>query len=196
MKKTFFYPLTIGILLFVPLTVLAHTGVGSTTGLIAGLCHPFMGLDHMLAMIAVGLWAAQRGGRAVIGLPLTFVSLMIMGGILSFCGISVPFVEEGILVSVLGLGLLIVTAFKVTTVFSVVVVAVCAVFHGHAHGSEIPAAAGAVTYSAGFALATALLHITGIFCGTALDKSTFKMALRLGGGMIALGGLFLALISL
>jgi urease accessory protein len=143
-------------------------------------------------MMAVGLWAAQMGGRAAWAVPGAFVSMMVAGGVLGISGIQVPFIEEGILVSVLVLGVLIAGAFRFPLVMSGILVGIFAVFHGHAHGAEMPIAIGAVSYSAGFALATALLHAAGILAGIGLRKLDIEKLTRLAGCAITLGGAYLA----
>jgi urease accessory protein len=174
------------------MTVLAHTNAGETTGLMHGMSHPVGGADHLLAMLAVGLWAVQTGGRAVWIVPAAFVMVMILGGVLGFSGIAIPFIEEGILVSVLVLGTLIAGAFKFPIVISTMVVGVFAIFHGHAHGTEMPLAMGAFSYSIGFALATAMLHVMGMAAGFWLQKLNLEMLNRVMGGAIALSGIYLA----
>jgi len=186
-------PLNILSLLFLlPGVALAHTGAGEATGFMHGLSHPIGGADHVLAMLAVGLWAAQIGGRALWAIPGTFVFVMILGGVLGFYGISVPFVEGGILVSVLVFGVLIAGAFKFPIIVSALIVGVFALFHGHAHGAEMPFAIGAVSYSIGFALATAILHTAGIAFGMLLQRIDLEKVNRFAGGAIALSGIFLA----
>jgi len=187
-----FSSLIVGVIALLPISVYAHTGVGQTTGFGAGLGHPIGGIDHLLAMVAVGLWAAQLGGRAVWVVPGAFVSLMIFGGILAFSGVQVPYVEQGILVSVLVLGVLIAAAFRLPLAASAVLIGIFAVFHGHAHGAEMPLAMGAVSYSLGFALATALLHGAGIAGGLLLQRMNVEKVVRLAGAAIAVGGVFLA----
>ena len=177
---------------FLPIPAFAHTGVGQTSGFIAGFSHPIGGADHLLAMIAVGLWAAQMGGRAVWVVPSTFVSMMIVGGVLGMSGVPVPYIEEGILVSVLVLGVLIAGAFRLPLVISGILVGVFAVFHGHAHGAEMPVAIGAISYSAGFVLATALLHVVGILSGIGLQKLNVDKVTRFAGCAIAASGIYLA----
>jgi len=176
-----------------PGVVLAHTGVGGTAGFGAGLSHPVGGADHLLAMVAVGLWAAQTRGRARWGIPAAFLGAMVLAGALGIAGVPVPFVEAGTLASVLVLGLLITTASRFPLAVSVLVVAVFAVFHGHAHGTEMPPGSGAFAYSAGFVLATALLHGCGIAVGIALDRPGLRKAARTAGGAIAAGGLYLTM---
>ncbi len=182
----------LSLLFLLPGVAIAHTGVGETTGFVHGFSHPTGGADHLLVMVAVGLWAVQIGGRALWVVPSTFVILMILGGALGFSGISVPFIEEGILVSVLVLGVLIAGAFKFPVIFSALIVGFFALFHGHAHGIEMPVAIGATSYSIGFALATAILHTAGIASGTFLQKTNLEKVNRFAGGAIALSGIYLA----
>ena len=182
---------TLGAICLLPGSALAHTGVGHTTGFGAGFIHPLSGADHLLAMVAVGLWAAQMGGRAAWALPGTFVSMMIAGGVLGMSGVPVPFIEPGILASVVVLGLLIAGAFKLPLVVSGTLVGIFAVFHGHAHGAEMPIAIEAVSYSAGFALATALLHAVGTLAGIGLRELNREKFTRFAGYVIALGGIYL-----
>jgi urease accessory protein len=191
-KGLHFSLLAAGVMALVPMVAFAHTGVGGTTGFAAGFSHPFGGMDHLLAMVAVGLWAAQMGGRALWVVPTAFVSLMLLGGGLAVAGVHVPYVEGGILVSVLVLGVLIAAAFKFPLAVSALLVGVFAIFHGHAHGSEMPLAMGAVSYSLGFALATALLHGLGMVGGVALQRLNTEKVVRYAGGVIALGGVYLA----
>ena len=146
----------------------------------------------MLAMVAVGLWAAQMGGRAVWAIPAAFVTLMVGGGMLGISGIPLPFVEQGILASVLILGVLIAGACRLPVVAGALVVGCFAVFHGHAHGAEMPSAMGAISYSLGFALATALLHAGGIAGGMALKVLCNEKVTRFAGVAITLGGVYLA----
>lgn len=183
----------VGGLLLLPGVALAHTGVGATTGFIHGFSHPMSGADHMLAMVAVGLWAAQIGGRALWVVPCTFVGVMALGGVLGFTGVYVPFVEEGILVSLLVLGVLIAGAFKLPLVYSSLIVGVFAIFHGHAHGAEMPASMSAATYAVGFALATAMLHIAGIGLGILMQKTNLQTVNRFAGAAIAASGVYLAI---
>ncbi len=181
------------LLLFLPGVALAHTGVGETTGFIHGVSHPIGGADHLLAMLAIGLWASQIGGRALWAVPCTFVAVMILGGILGFSGVTVPFIEEGILISVLIFGVLIAGAFKLPLVYSVLIVGFFAIFHGHAHGAEMPVAIGASLYIVGFAFATAILHLAGISLGVLLQKTNLPTVNRFAGGAIALSGIYLAI---
>lgn len=178
--------------LFLPEIVLAHTGVGETTGFMHGFGHPTGGIDHILAMVAVGLWAAQMGGRALYIIPCTFVGIMVLGGALGYAGVSVPYVEQGILISILVLGALIAGAFKLPLIISSFIVGLFAIFHGHAHGTEMPISMSAASYALGFSLATAFLHIAGISLGVWVKKLNIQMVTRCAGGLIALSGIYLA----
>ena len=169
----------------------AHTFGSQGAGLMAGLTHPFVGLDHLLAMIAVGIWAGQLGGRAVWLIPLTFVSVMAAAATLASFGLLLPLVEPAITCSVLVLGLLIAGSVCLPTSVGALLVGLFAVFHGCAHGLELPQAASPILYGAGFVLATALLHGLGI--GFALNSRQHKMLQRIAGySLIAASGLLLA----
>lgn len=157
------------------------------TGFTAGFVHPFAGLDHLLAMVAVGLWAAQFGGRWLWAIPLAFVTAMIAGGALGFAGLTLPLLEPMIAASVLALGLLIVLRIRVHMA-GLMLVAAFALAHGVAHGSELPAAASALPYAAGFVLTTALLHALGLAAGLQA-----RMAARWAGAPIAMAGGWLLL---
>ena len=169
----------------------AHTFGSQGAGLMAGLTHPFVGLDHLLAMFAVGIWAGQLGGRAVWLIPLTFVSVMAAAATLASFGLLLPFMEPAIACSVLVLGLLIAGSVRLPTSVSALLVSLFAVFHGYAHGLELPQAASPILYGAGFVLATALLHGLGI--GFARNSRQHKMLQRIAGySLIAASGLLLA----
>jgi urease accessory protein len=143
-------------------------------------------------MIAVGIWAAQLGGRAVWAVPAAFVGSMVVGGILAVTGVPLPLVEPGILGSVLLFGLLIATAARVPTVVGMAIVGLFALFHGHAHGTELPQAANPATYALGFLLATSFLHAVGLGLALMLGRVAPKPALRVIGGGIAAAGLAMA----
>ncbi len=175
-------------LLSVPLLAQAHVGVGQTSGIFNGLTHPAAGFDHIAAMVAVGLWAAQLGGTAVWIVPLSFVTAMTMGGALGAAGISIPFVEPGIAASVLVLGLLIAAAVRLPLFISGVLVGLFAVFHGHAHGAEMPETVSGLAYGIGFVLATGLLHSGGIGLGLLARKRAGSHLVRLAGGITAAFG--------
>lgn len=179
-----------------PASAWAHTGIGATSGFGNGFAHPLLGWDHLLAMLAVGIWGAQRGGKAVWALPVTFVAIMALGGILALAGMPLPGVEVGILASVLILGAMIAFATRYTLATGVVLVAAFALFHGHAHGTEMPQAATAIGYALGFCTATALLHAAGIAIPLALRRlSTERQPAwtRYAGAGITLAGVILLL---
>lgn len=161
----------------------AHPFHGAGTGFAAGIAHPFLGLDHLLAMMAVGVWAAQIGGRALWVVPLSFVGTMLAGGVLGLAGLTLPYVEPMVAASVLALGLLVSSGWKTGAAPGALLVAFFAVFHGLAHAAELPLEASAVTYALGFALATAALHAAGIGAGAGLRKWS-----RIAGAPIALIG--------
>jgi len=173
---------------------LAHTGLEHATSFSSGFLHPLTGPDHVLAMVAVGLWAGVNGGRAVWAWPIAFVSLMLVGGALGMMGVALPMVEPGILASVIVLGLLVLTAARVAVAVGVLLVGVFAVLHGYAHGAELPTAAAAISYSAGFALATALLHAAGLGIAFLSARGGNNLAVRAAGGLVAACGVALAVI--
>ena len=161
---------------------------GASANFISGANHPFSGLDHLLSMLAVGIWAAQNGGRSVWMVPTAFVSLMLAGAAIGLAGIGLPYVEQGIVASLMVLGLLIGGACRLNGLIGVLIVGFFAVFHGHAHGTEIPAAGDIYGYCIGIALATAFLHGLGI----GAVKLTQQWLTRCAGAAIALSGIYLA----
>jgi urease accessory protein len=169
----------------------AHLDPAEHGSFMAGLSHPFSGADHVLAMVAVGLWAAQIGGKARIAVPATFVAMMAVGFLLAMGSVPLPFVEPGILASVIGLGLLVALAVKVPATAGAAVVAVFALFHGHAHGGELGAAMP-LSFAIGFVLATAILHAIGLMLGMTIASRNGLIA-RLLGALTALGGAALVL---
>ncbi len=171
-----------------PSLAYAHVGVGAVHGFMHGLAHPFSGLDHVCAMVAVGLWATQMGGRAMWRVPLTFVGVMALGGMLGMANIPVPFVEGGIAMSLLVLGVLIAAAVRLPLAVSAAIVGVFAVFHGYAHGAEMPQDASGLEYAAGFVLATVLLHASGIAVALLANNHGRAQWLRFTGAAIALCG--------
>jgi urease accessory protein len=177
--------------LLAPASAMAHTG-HEVSGFMAGLSHPFGGLDHLLAMIAVGLWAARMGGRALWSVPAAFVITMFVGGALAVSGVTVPFIEGGIVLSVIVMGILLAFAVKFSPAICSVIVASFALFHGAAHGAEMPLAANGLTYAVGFALATAVLHIAGIALAKVSVQVKAELATRIAGGAIAVTGLVMA----
>lgn len=177
-----------------PSLAFAHVGVGGGGGMMHGFLHPFSGLDHVCAMLAVGLWAVQTGGRTVWVMPLSFVGVMALGGALPILGISLPFAEQGIALSVLFLGVLIASSVRLPVWLGSALVGLFALWHGHAHGSEIPALASGIAYSLGFMLATSLLHLVGISFGLTMQRLTRERVVRFAGAVIAFFGLCLAVV--
>jgi urease accessory protein len=175
-----------------PLLAWAHAEAGRADGLLAGLQHPVSGLDHVLAMVAVGLWGAQLGAPAIWLLPLTFPLVMAFGGMLGLMGVPLPGAEVGIALSALVLGLAIVTSWRPALWVAAAVVGFFAIFHGHAHGAELPAGASGLTYSLGFVVATGVLHACGIGIGVIQRWSPGQLVLRAAGaGVAAAGAAFL-----
>ncbi|QCI68785.1 HupE/UreJ family protein [Phreatobacter stygius] len=171
----------------------AHTGIGSTSAFAAGFMHPLTGLDHMLAMVAVGLWAGSRGGAALWVWPASFVGVMVVGGILGMSGLALPFVEQGILASVLLLGLAVALAARPNVAVGATLIALAALFHGHAHGTVVPANASGAAYAMGFAISTAALHLFGIAVTILAARLTVPAAVRTAGALTAAAGLVLAM---
>ena len=171
-------------------TASAHDGTGVVGGFLAGFMHPLAGFDHLLAMLAVGLWGAVLGRPLVFALPVIFPTVMAAGGVLGIAGAPMPPVEIGIALSVLLLGGAIAAAFKAPVWAAALVVAVFAVFHGYAHGAELPAAADPLGYSLGFVLATGLLHLAGIAIGLLHVHPRGMTAIRAVGGLIAAAGVY------
>ena len=170
----------------------AHVEQAQAAGLLAGLAHPVSGLDHVLAMVAVGLWGAQLGAPAIWLLPLTFPLVMAFGGMLGLMGVPLPGAEVGIALSALVLGLAIVTAWRPALWVAAAVVGFFAIFHGHAHGTELPAGASGLAYSLGFVAATGALHACGIGIGVMQRWSPGQVMLRAAGaGVAAAGAAFL-----
>lgn len=148
----------------------AHTGVSAAHDLTHGFFHPLSGLDHILAMVAVGLYAAQLGGRNIWLVPAAFVGTMIVGGLLGYGGVPLPMVEQGIGLSVVAMSLAVALGVRLPTVAAMAMVGAFALFHGHAHGSEGAELGSFVSYAAGFVAATAILHAAGIALGLGLDR--------------------------
>jgi urease accessory protein len=169
----------------------AHVGDHSHMSFAEGLAHPFTGLDHMLAMVAVGLWASQIGGRALWLLPLTFPVVMAAGAALGYGGVALPWVEIGIAASVLVLGAAIALTLRPSLAVSVPLIALFAALHGYSHGVELPANVWALTYAAGFIAATLMLHLIGIGLGLLANRIPVRFAARTAGGAIAVVGVAL-----
>ena len=166
----------------------AHDGTGLAGGFAAGMLHPLAGLDHMLAMVSVGLWGAFLGRPLIYALPMLFPAVMALGGALGMAGLGFPPVELGIAVSVVTLGVMILFAVRAPVLAACTIVGIFALFHGYAHGAELPSAADPVGYSAGFVLSTGLLHLLGITAGLLRSTPAGTVALRAAGGAIALTG--------
>jgi len=174
--------------LFISNTALAHSGEGLAGGLMSGFMHPVAGLDHVTAMVAVGILGAFLGRPAIWILPVVFPLVMTFGGVLGLLGIPIPYIEAGIAVSSIVLGLMILFALKPPLWIAAIIVAAFAIFHGHAHGTELPKAANALAYSVGFVVSTGLLHLVGIGIGELIRWSMGQIVARAIGGMIALAG--------
>ena len=162
---------------------IAHVGHGSTASFAAGLGHPLGGLDHVTVMVLVGLWAGLKGGRALWVWPATFVGVMLIGGILGMENVPLPFVEPAILASVVALALLVALAVDLPVSVGAGILALFALFHGHAHGTEVAGTLNGVEYMAGFALATAALHLAGIGFALTMTHYSLRTAVRVVGAL-------------
>ena len=169
----------------------AHTTPGQAEGFATGFLHPLSGLDHVLAMVAVGIWGAQLKRPAIWVLPVTFPLVMSFGGLLGIRGVPLPGVEIGVAASAVVLGVVIAFELRPPLWVAGVIVSIFAIFHGHAHGTELPKAASPLTYAAGFVLATGLLHVCGILIGLVDLFPAGAKVLRTAGGFIAVIGAFL-----
>ena len=163
-------------------------GGGFSGGFIGGFAHPLFGPDHVVAMVAVGLWGAFLGAPAIWLLPIVFPLVMAAGGVLGILGVPLPGVETGIALSAVVLGLMVALAARPPLWVAAVLVGVFAIFHGHAHGTELPPGADAVAYSVGFVIATGMLHLAGIAFGLLARWPAGRFAVRAAGGAIALAG--------
>lgn len=169
----------------------AHVGVGHTSGFVHGFGHPLGGLDHVLAMVMVGVLAAQIGGRALWLVPATFMSAMVLGGVTGTLGFDLSFVELGIGLSVVVLGAVVALGLRPDLAVAMALAGVFAMFHGFAHGAEMPATGSGLGYGAGFVLATGILHAIGLGVGLALSAGASargRQALQAIGGGVALAG--------
>jgi len=178
------------VLILWPVAAWAHVASGQAGGLLSGLSHPVSGLDHVLAMVAVGLWGAQLGAPALWVLPVAFPMMMAFGGMLGLLGIPLPGVEIGIAVSAVILGALVLGQIRLPLIAAVAVVAFFAIFHGHAHGTELEPGQNAMLYSLGFVIATGLLHAVGIGIGLIHRWGLGRVVLRSAGALVMAGGLF------
>jgi urease accessory protein len=185
-------PLIFAIFCFAASPAFAHVGQGTAAGFAHGLAHPLSGVDHVIAMLAVGVYAAMLGGRSLALLPLAFVGLMIVGGALGYGGLPLPLAEQGIGLSVVVMSLAVAAGLRLRAETAMALVALFAIFHGHAHGSEGASIAAFLPYASGFVIMTALLHLAGIGLGLALDRlnpSVAGGARWVGGGAGALAGI-------
>lgn len=175
-----------------PTAAFAHPGISDASGLAHGFVHPMGGLDHVLAMVAVGVLAAVRGSRALVLIPMAFIGMLVAGFLLGLAQVNVPFVELGIALSIVVIAGAAALRRPVPVRAAMVLVGAFAIFHGYAHGIEMPAGSGAATYALGFVLATALLHAAGMLATLALERVTTrggKALAQVGAGMLALTGL-------
>ncbi|MCS6126937.1 HupE/UreJ family protein [Shewanella baltica] len=187
----------IGLLLLLTLCWIAPVSaheIHSGGGFMSGFNHPVLGFDHLLAMLSVGMLSTQLGGRAIWTVPLAFVTFMLVGGILGLYAIAVPFVEIGIALSVLLLGLAIAFDRQIPLLFAMAFVGVFAIFHGHAHGAEMPELASPVLYALGFLFGTAVIHLGGVMIGLGMQRMTGQRNLMrvTGAAIAAMGGYLLA----
>jgi urease accessory protein len=193
--KRAFLPILLGLCL-TPTAAFAHPALGDANGFVHGFMHPLSGLDHQLAMVMVGLLAYQLGGRALWLVPFTFVGVMALGGFLGVMGISIPFVETGIALSVIVLGAIVAFGVKASLAGAIGAVGLFAIFHGHAHGTEMPLGVAGAAYGVGFLLATAVLHALGIFIGFLVGMSSKTLGdnvYRVVGTVASLAGIAILL---
>jgi urease accessory protein len=183
-------PLTFIMLSLWACSVFAHVEQGTANGMVSGLMHPISGLDHLLAMVAVGLWGAQLGMPAIYLLPITFPVVMAFGGLLGVVGVPLPFIEIGIAVSALALGVMIAGNIRPPLWIAAVLVGLFAIFHGHAHGEEMPQVANPLAYGIGFVISTGLLHLAGIIIGVLIRWPIGAIVIRGLGAIISGFGLF------
>ena len=184
----FFFSLLLATSLLAPDIASAHTEGGITGGFVSGFVHPILGWDHVVAMVAVGLWGAFLGAPAIWLLPVVFPLVMAFGAALGVLGVPIPAIETGIAGSAVVLGLLILLAARLPIWLASIIVGVFAIFHGYAHGAELPEAANPFAYGVGFVIATGLLHLAGIAFGLLIRWPAGVYAVRAGGGVIATVG--------
>lgn len=194
MKLARILTLAITSTIMIPQFAFAHVGLGDAHGALHGFSHPLMGIDHLLAMVSVGLLAVNLGGRAIWAVPASFVVMMVLGGVLGITGFVLPLTEFGIGVSLLVLGMLITMAVRVPVSIAMTLAAASAIFHGFAHGAEMPENTTGFMFAAGFVIATALLHIFGILLGLGIarfSRAASQRMLKVAGGVAALVGVAL-----
>lgn len=191
-RPTHLLPALTGLLVVVASPALAHTEAGTVGGFLSGFTHPIFGPDHVIAMIAVGLWGVFLGAPAIWVLPIVFPLIMALGGVFGMIEVPIPAIEVGIALSAVVLGLCVALALKPPLWLAMIVVGAFAIFHGYAHGAEMPDASNAVSYALGFVIATGALHLCGIAFGSLARWPAGKVAVRAAGGVIALlGGAYL-----
>ncbi len=173
-----------------PVLALVHEETQSNVGFLTGLRHPIAGLDHVLAMVAVGIWGAQLGRPAIWVLPVAFPIVMAVGGTLGLMGVALPGTETGIAISAIVLGLMVSLEARPPLWLAATIVGFFAIFHGHAHGTELPAGASGAAYTIGFVMATGLLHAAGITIGLIHRWRSGRIVLRAAGAMVALAGTY------
>jgi len=189
-KGIFFRAIAIGLVLgLLSQGAEAHSGTGIVGGFWSGVLHPITGWDHVIAMVAVGLWGAFLGRPAIWILPVVFPLVMAFGGAMGVLGIPLPQVETGIALSAVVLGLMVAMAARLPILWAGLIVGAFAIFHGHAHGTELPDAANPFAYALGFVVATGGLHILGILFGMLTHSQQGRLAVRTGGAAIAITGL-------
>jgi urease accessory protein len=182
---------TVAAITFFSTPAFAHTIPGQAKGFVTGFLHPLSGLDHVLAMVAVGIWGAQLKRPAIWILPVAFPLVMTLGGLLGIRGVPLPGVEIGVAASAVVLGIVIALELRPPLWVAALIVSAFAIFHGHAHGTELPKAASPLTYALGFVLATGLLHVSGILIGLVDLLPVGGKLLRTAGGLIATTGFVL-----
>lgn len=175
--------------MLLPTMAMAHSAEGIAGGFIIGLAHPILGWDHLVAMVAVGLWGAFLGAPAIWLLPIVFPLVMAFGAVMGIVGIPLPGVETGIATSAIALGLLIMLKARPALSIAAVIVAVFAIFHGYTHGTELPTAANPAAYGVGFVIATGMLHLAGIAFGLLVRWPQGVYAIQAGGGVVSAVGL-------
>jgi len=180
----------LAVILFWTETAFAHVQKGEAAGFLSGLKHPVSGLDHVLAMVAVGLWGAQLGSPAIWVLPVAFPMVMAFGGMLGLMGVPLPGIEYGIAASAILLGMAVMFELRPPLAIAAALVAIFAIFHGHAHGTELPPGQSGLLYSMGFVIATGCLHAVGITIGTVHRWGWGQKFLRLAGAVVTVGGVF------
>ena len=191
-----FCRLAVFLLLTYGSTAYGHSEEGVADGLVSGLLHPVLGFDHLVAMVAVGLWGAQLGRPAVWLLPITFPLIMACGALVGVAGIPLPLVEYGIAVSALVLGVMVALRLRPPLWLAAVLVGAFGVFHGHAHGAEIPGAVNPLSYGVGFVVSTGCLHLLGILIGVLVRWPSGERVVRACGAAVATVGVFTLAVNL